>query len=79
MQILNTIRQKPDSQKKILSLVLAFILTLFIVGFWFSFDRKSASNDMAGEEVSKLSSISPIQMIKEEFSKAFSGFSEIIN
>ena len=72
MGILNTIKQKPENQKKVMSLVLALILTLFIVGLWFSFSYNS-SNETAGGEQNKLSSVSPWQVVKDEFSKAFSG------
>src|SRR3990172_1406233 len=65
MGILNSIRQKPDSQKRVISLVLALILTFFIVGFWYSFTGSSSDNK------GKLSSVSPWQMIKGEFSRVF--------
>lgn len=63
-----------ENKKKIFSLALAAALTLVIVVIWYSFGDKK-TNQVAGEEVeSKLSSISPVQMIKDEFSKALSGF-----
>jgi len=65
-----------DNQKKIFSLALAATLTLIIVVIWYSFGDKK-TNQVAGEKVeSKLSSISPVQMIKDEFSKAFSEFNK---
>jgi hypothetical protein len=62
-----------DNQKKIFSLALAATLTLIIVVVWFSLGEKSTNEALIKEN--RLSSISPIQVIKEEFSKAFSGFS----
>ncbi len=77
MGILNYIRQKPDNQKKVISLVSAVVLTLVITAVWFSFTK---NEDVAtGDEPSKLSAISPIQVIKDEFSKAFSGFNNVIS
>ena len=76
MGILNSIRNQPDNQKKIVSLVLAVILTAIIVSVWFTYSDKG-ENKIASEEPNKLSSVSPFQMIKEEFSKAFSGFKEM--
>ncbi len=76
MGILNNIRQKSDNQKKILALALALILTFFIVGLWFSFSNKTADNQVAEQKENKLSSLSPLQVIKDEFSKAFSNFKE---
>ncbi len=73
MGILNIIRQKPDNQKKIFSLITAIILTLVIVIVWFSFSNKPFDSETAVGE-SKLSSLSPLQVIKEEFSKAFANF-----
>jgi hypothetical protein len=75
MGILTYIRQKTDKEKKLLSLVLAAILTLFITLACFPF---IAGSDKKQSDVSnnKLSSVSPIQMIKDEFSKAFSAFGE---
>jgi hypothetical protein len=76
MGILNLIRQQSDGQKKIVSLVTAVILTLIIVFVWYSFSNSNGSEELAVNEPSKLSSISPVQMIKDEFSKAFSNFKE---
>jgi hypothetical protein len=72
MGILNTIKQKPESQKKVISLVISLIFTIFIVGIWFSLTYKKGDTEMANEEQNKLSSLSPIQVIKNEFSKVFS-------
>ena len=74
MGILNKIRQKSDNQKKIFSLVSAFVFTFIIVAVWFSFNNDSSASEIVEQEQSKLSSISPVQMIKEEFSKIFSDF-----
>ncbi len=72
MGILNSIRKKSDNQKKVISLFLALTATFFIVGIWYSFTNNSpVDND-------KLSSVSPWQMIKEEFSNAFSDFNSDI-
>ncbi len=62
-----------EGQKKIFSLVGAAVLTLIIVGIWFSFGNNSDDQVVAGEE-NKLSSVSPMQVSKAEFSKAFSSF-----
>ena len=72
MSILDSIRQRPDNQKKVFALVSAGALTLVIVALWFSFTRDSAPAETTQKEENKLSSVSPIQMIKDEFSKAFS-------
>lgn len=76
MGILNSIRQRPDNQKKVFSLVAAIILTFFIVALWYSFSSNSSENQASGEKNSKLSSISPLQVIKDEFSKIFSTFND---
>jgi len=75
MGILTIIRQRPENQKRVFSFVAAIVLTFFIVGIWFSFSKNS-DEELAGEQKETLSSISPIQMIKEEFSKAFSNLGE---
>lgn len=72
MGILNSIRQGPDNKKKIFSFVMALIFTFFIVGLWFSFSNNSVSDKASGVQ-DKLSSVSPWQVIKDDFSKAFSG------
>jgi hypothetical protein len=73
MGILNKIRQISDSEKKIFSLISAVVLTLIIVVTWFSFTSSSArDNEIDSQD--KLSSISPVQVIKDEFSKVFSTF-----
>ncbi|MEI6190944.1 MAG: hypothetical protein WCP24_01075 [bacterium] len=71
MGILNKIRQKSDNEKKILSLISAVVLTLVIVVVWSSFTSSSASDNEVDAQ-DKLSSISPMQVIKDEFSKLFS-------
>ena len=73
------IRQRPDNQKKFFALITALILTLIIVGFWFSFSNNSSENQIAGGNQDKLSSLSPWQVIKDEFSKAFSGLNNEIS
>ena len=74
MGILTQIRRQPDNQKKFFSLITAFILTLVIVGFWLSFNYNSSTDQTADVSQDKLSSLSPLQVIKDEFSKAFAGF-----
>jgi biopolymer transport protein ExbD len=67
---------KTDNQKNIISLVLAVLLTLIIVFVWSPFKNnrsKEVSIDSETEE-SRLSSISPIAVIKEEFSRMWSVF-----
>ena len=71
MGILNKIRQISDSEKKIFSLISAVVLTLIIVVVWSSFAGSSASDNEVDTQ-DKLSSISPMQVIKDEFSKVFS-------
>ena len=75
MSILEKVRQMPDNQKKIFSLITAAALTLVIVVVWFSAGDKTAAS-LDGQEESKLSSLSPMQVIKDEFSKAFAGFDD---
>ena len=65
-----------ENQKKIFSLATAAILTLIIVVVWSSSPASSANGQLTAEKTDKLSSLSPLQVIKDEFSKAFSGFSE---
>ncbi len=72
MTVLDTIRKRPDNQKRFFSLITAGILTLIIVGFWFSFSRPTQT--VAEKETSKLSSVSPVQVIKDEFARAVAGF-----
>lgn len=76
MSILEKIRQKDDRQKKIFSFVSAFVLTLIILVVWLSFSKRSDDNLVLGKAENKLSSVSPLQMIKDEFSEAFAGFNE---
>lgn len=79
MSILTKIRQRPDNEKKVFSLVTAGVLTLIIFIVWISFTRtsKTLSTEQVATEDKTLSSISPIQVIKEEFGKAISNFKEI--
>ncbi len=65
-----------ENQKKIFSLATAAILTLIIVVIWSSSPAGSASGQVTVEKTDKLSSLSPIQVIKDEFSKAFSSFND---
>ena len=74
MGILNKIRQKPDNEKRLISFIMATVLTLVIVVFWFSFTASTAGNQISEKDQDKLSSVSPMQVIKDEFSKALSGF-----
>ncbi|OHA46985.1 MAG: hypothetical protein A2541_01025 [Candidatus Taylorbacteria bacterium RIFOXYD2_FULL_36_9] len=77
MGLLTNIRQKSDGSKKLLALIIAIILTLIIVGLWFSFTAKTAADDqIVNQKPSLLSSLSPWQVIKEEFSKVFSDLSK---
>jgi len=71
MGILNKIKQKPDSQKRVISLVFSLVITIFVVGIWYSFSEKKGSTELSADEQSKLSSLSPIQVIKDEFSRMF--------
>ena len=73
MSILNNLNQRTNNQKKVFSLVLALIITLFIVGFWVSFTNNSAADQSTGNSTDKLSSVSPWQVVKDDFSNAFSG------
>ncbi len=79
MSILTKIRQRPDNEKKVFSLVTAGVLTLIIFITWISFtgNNKTLSTEQVITEDKTLSSISPIQVIKEEFGKAISNFKEI--
>jgi hypothetical protein len=76
MSILEKIRQKDDRQKKIFSFVSALILTLIILVGWLSFSNKSNDSLAVVKTENKLSSVSPLQMIKDEFTKAFASFNE---
>ena len=75
MSVLGKIRQMPDNQKKILSLAVAAALTILIVLTFFSIGDKTSADQSVIED-DTLSSISPIQLIKDEVSKAFSNFNE---
>ena len=74
MSLLDKIKQRPDNQKKIFSLVTAIILTLVILVVWMSF---SGVSDQPKTDSNKLSSVSPLGVIKDEFFKAFSNFKNI--
>lgn len=74
MGLLNMIRQRPDNQKSTFSVIMALVLTFFVVALWYSFSRNSSS-DQAVQDDNKLSSISPLQVIKDEFSKLGAIFS----
>ncbi len=76
MSVLEKIRQMPNNQKKVLSFAIATALTLLIVVTFFSTADKTTANQVEKED-SKLSSIKPMQLIKDEFSKAFSNFGEV--
>ena len=52
-------------------MISAVVLTLIIVVVWYSFTSSSASDNKIDNQ-DKLSSISPMQVIKDEFSKLFS-------
>ncbi len=72
----NIKKGRTDNQKNIISLISAFLITLVIIFIWSPF-KNNKNNNFEIIEEKKLSSISPVQMIKEEFSKAFSSFKEI--
>lgn len=74
MSILTKIRQRPDHEKRIFSFVGAGVLTVVILIVWLSVGDDSVETQIAAED--KLSSLSPAQVIKDEFSKAFSNFKE---
>ena len=78
MSILEKIRQMPDNQKKIFSLATATVLTLVVIVLWSS-TTGSANSQMAEKKTDKLSSISPMQVIKDQFSKAFADVHTSIN
>jgi hypothetical protein len=69
MGILTKLRQRPDNEKKVFSLVGAGTLTVIIIALWWSFGSTSIKTKV--ENPDQLSSISPVQVIKEEFSKVF--------
>ncbi len=78
MGILTKIRQGTDGQKRFFSLAIAIILTIIIVIGWFSLTKDPATNEQAKEEQNKLSSFSPLEIIKDEFSRVFTDFGEKI-
>ena len=77
MGILTKVRAMPDNKKKIISLATATAITLVIIVIWFSFNTSSANTKEGREEVNKLSSVSPMQVIKDEFSKAFASYNSM--
>ena len=74
MGILTKIRQRPDNQKKIFAFVGAGVLTLVIIIAWLGFTTSAANTKV--ENPDKLSSLSPWQIIKDEFSKALTNFKQ---
>jgi hypothetical protein len=76
MSILTRIRQWPDNRKRVFSLVSALVLTVVILILWLS---AGSSQVLPPAEENKLSSISPMQVIKEEFTKAVSDFKDNTN
>jgi hypothetical protein len=74
MGILTKIRQRPENEKRIFSFVSAGVLTVIIFIVWLSFTSDPSNSGVASEN--KLSSISPVEVFKEQFSKAFSDFNE---
>lgn len=79
MGIFLKIKERPDSEKKIFSLITASVLTLIIVVVYFSYGEKKSDDLIDVKNENKLSSISPLKMIKEEFSKAFATAKESLN
>jgi hypothetical protein len=79
MSILIKIRQRPDNEKKIISLVSAGVITLIILIVWISFSgfKEDLNTEQVAMEDKTLSSISPVEVIKEEFGKAISNFKQI--
>jgi hypothetical protein len=70
MKFLNKIKSRPSHEKNVVSLVLAGLFTFIIFSVWLGF----GSNKDIQEETNKLSSVSPIQIIKEEFGRAYTDF-----
>lgn len=78
MGILTKLRQKTDSQKRMYSFFSALILTIIIFIVWLSFNSGLPKNQTIAEnEETKLSSLSPWQVIQEEFSKIFNNDNNI--
>ena len=77
MGILEKIRQRPENQKKIISLVSAAVITLIIVFIWYGYPFRSTNTNSVEANNDKLSSVSPFQVIKDEFSKAFTSSKSI--
>jgi hypothetical protein len=67
---------RSDGQKNIFSLFVALVITASIITIWSPF-KNTKNDNLEIQEEKKLSSISPVQMIKEEFSKALSSFQEV--
>jgi len=75
MSILTNIRKMSEGGKKIFSLIGAVVLTLLIIYIWFPWQV----DDSQVEENKKLSSVSPLNVIKDEllsFKKIISGADE---
>jgi hypothetical protein len=79
MGILTKIRQKSDRQKNFISLIGSAVLTLIIFLSWFSFSADSTKESIINKTENKLSEISPLQIIKEDISNAFSEFNSKIS
>ncbi len=77
MGIFTNIKQRPDDQKKIFSLIMAVILTFIIVTVWYSLTKEKIDSEIANKP-NTLSSLSPLQVIKDEFSKVFSDIKEVV-
>ncbi|MEI6528200.1 MAG: hypothetical protein WCO10_00830 [bacterium] len=69
MSLLGKIKNKSEAEKKFIALVGALVLTLFIVGIWWS--SGDTGNKEANAAGDTLSSISPFATIKEEIGKIF--------
>lgn len=76
MGILTKIRQQPDNKKRIFSFTGAGILTVIIIVVWLSFSNSAVSNQADSSD--KLSSVSPLQAIKDEFTNALSSYKQNI-
>lgn len=78
MDELTRIRQRSNNQKNLLSLFIALILTLVIVFVWYSFSNNT-NQPVREETPNTLSSLSPLQVIKDEFSQAFASIGDKIS
>ena len=76
MGILTKIRQRPDQQKRVIALVSAAVLTLVVVVVWFSFTARLSRDEADLNAENKLSSLSPMQVIKDVFTGIFSDFKD---